>query len=368
MTRAMLAAITVAPGGGGIAEVSRALWDVVRTQWTDARLVTLTADARARAGRVEKGRFAARIAAAQVLHSVDWMLFTHLQLLRVQQLVPTHLRRPYAVFLHGIEAWGSLSPGDEHLLASARLRLANSEFTATRVMAAHPHIGQVVACPLALRQRSHGSDAAGPAAQPPFEIGPAAVLIVGRMLAAERYKGHDQLLDAWPRVLQAVPDAQLIIVGDGDDAPRLRERAAASGPTSTIRFTGFVTGQRLDALYDRCAVFAMPSRGEGFGLVYLEAMAHGLPCIGSREDAAREVIADGETGLLVEQSDVGQLTDALVRLLRGSDLRRRLGAAGRHRVREVFSFERFANQVTGCLRDTFECTPRTAAVAANLVA
>jgi phosphatidylinositol alpha-1,6-mannosyltransferase len=180
------------------------------------------------------------------------------------------------------------------------------------------------------------------------------------VLAAERYKGHDQLIDAWPRVLQSVPEAQLIVVGDGDDAARLRERAAEVGAKEgSIVFTGFVAGPALDALYERCAAFAMPSRGEGFGLVYLEAMAHRLPCIGSREDAAAEIIVDGETGVLVHHGNVEQLTGAIVRLLSERGLRERMGNAGLRRLHDRFSFERFASQMTSQLRASFEQAPRS---------
>lgn len=374
-------AIEVAAEGGGIAAVSRMAWSVVQRQWPRTQLIVLHPGDAGRAGFVRKGRFAARIASAQVLGRVDWILFTHLQLLRVQQLPPAGLRRPYAVFLHGIEAWGPLSDSDTHLLAGATLRLANSEFTARRVMAAHPDVGPVVACPLALmppedRRDDPADDDEGDAPDEgrddpagrtcdddaPVSVGPAAVLIVGRMLAAERYKGHDQLIDAWPRVLQSVPAARLIVIGDGDDAARLRERAAQAGtPADAIVFTGFIGGRTLDLLYDRCAVFAMPSRGEGFGLVYLEAMAHRLPCIGCRDNAAAEVIVDGETGILVDQADLGQLADAVVRLLSDRELRARMGAAGFRRAHDRFSFERFSSQLVGELRAAFEQPAGTAA-------
>jgi phosphatidylinositol alpha-1,6-mannosyltransferase len=101
------------------------------------------------------------------------------------------------------------------------------------------------------------------------------------MSADERYKGHDQILDAWPVVRSRIPDARLVIVGDGDDAPRLRAKAASLGLAASVLFTGFVTEAQLAALYQKASVFAMPSREEGFGLVYLEAMARGVPCIGS---------------------------------------------------------------------------------------
>jgi phosphatidylinositol alpha-1,6-mannosyltransferase len=98
-------------------------------------------------------------------------------------------------------------------------------------------------------------------------------------------------------------------------------------------------------------VFALPSRGEGFGLVYLEAMAHGLPCVGSIHDAAAEIVVDGETGLLVDSSDPRALRSGLARLLADADLRHRFGAAGRRRLRAEFSYSGFRTRV----RDLIEC-------------
>ena len=152
------------------------------------------------------------------------------------------------------------------------------------------------------------------------------------MMGSERYKGHDQLIEAWPRVVALVPDAQLVFVGDGDDAPRLRRKAAESRAGTHILFTGFVPKATLDELYRRAALFALPSRGEGFGLVYLEAMTHRLACIGSVHDAAREVIVDGQTGRLVQQDDIDGLADTLTTLLIDEAQRRRMGDAGHVRL------------------------------------
>src|SRR6185436_2909145 len=137
-----------------------------------------------------------------------------------------------------------------------------------------------------------------------------------------------------------VPDAQLLIVGSGDDRQRLEQRAAGSSVALSIIFTGFVDDSALHALYERAAVFALPSRGEGFGLVYLEAMAHRLPCVGSTHDAAGEVILDGQTGRLVEQDDLSAMASAISSLLQDEAERRRMGLAGQERLSNVFSFDR----------------------------
>ena len=342
-----IAAITLDETGGGIAAVSRLLWDVARQEWgTRARLLTMFDHESRPATFVEKARFTAALTRAQTFGQTDWILFTHLALAKIHKAAPDRLRRPYGVFLHGIEAWKRLTAAEIDTLARAEVRIANSRFTAARVADAHPGVGPIVTCPLALTVQP----APRPLPQPAQPFGAHAVLSVGRMSRAERYKGHDELIAAWPGVLGKVPDAHLVLAGDGDDAPRLKEKAAASGVGGRIHFTGFLPAADLDALYRSAALFALPSRAEGFGLVYLEAMARGLACVGSVHDAAGEVIVDGETGRLVDQSDVRKLAETIAALLLDDDGRRRMGEAGNSRVRSEFTFPQFKSRVCHLLK------------------
>jgi phosphatidyl-myo-inositol dimannoside synthase len=173
------------------------------------------------------------------------------------------------------------------------------------------------------------------------------------MSAVERYKGHDELIACWPGVLERVGGAQLVIAGRGDDVERLRKRAADAGVADRTLFTGFVSDATLRVLMRRAAVFAMPSRGEGFGLVYLQAMEAGLPCIGSTLDAAGDIILDGETGYLVDPADRGALTAALVRLLESPALRASLGSAGRRRYLGAFTYDRFVERFGSIVLSAF---------------
>lgn len=216
-------------------------------------------------------------------------------------------------------------------------------------MRRHPDIGQVHVCHLALEPQG---TAALPGCLAAHPTGPM-VLTVGRMSAAERYKGHDQLIDAWPGVLHRIPGATLMIVGDGDDRQRLQQKSLRAGLASSVTFTGYVDQQTLSALYAQAALFSLPSRGEGFGLVYLEAMSHGLPCIGSIHDAAGEVIEDGKTGRLVSQDDIDGMAMTISDLLSNESDRKRMGAAGRRRLDEQFSFERFSKRMEHLFDSTF---------------
>jgi len=342
ISKPLVTAVSTEENGGGVAVVARLLWRAFEGRWpNDAQLLRLIEGSHPQPTLRDKINFTLRLAAARA----DWILFSHLGLARAQARLPKPLHRPYGVFLHGVEAWCPLTPSTLHLLAAADIRLANSEYTAARVMRAHPGIGPVEPCPLALLEpRLSEIETASPDRR-----GELTVLMVGRLASTERYKGHDEMLDAWPRVAATVPAARLVIVGDGDDLPRLRKKAQNNGVEASVRFAGFVTREALDQYYRRAALFALPSRGEGFGLVYLEAMAHGLPCVGSVHDAAREVIVDTVTGRLVDQSHPDQLVDALVALLRDEPLRQRMGLAGHRRVMSEFSFARFESRLHATL-------------------
>ena len=351
-----LAAISLSPRGGGVARVACLIQRVFTDHWGQTcHVKTLTAGDDLNSTTLDRLRFGAGLAAAQALGECRWIFYSHLRIARVQAFIPPPLRRPYAVFLHGIEAWRPLSALERRVLEGATLLVANSAYTARRVAQAHPWIGPIAACPLALApvdQRRFAIDEKAADAEAP-RLGSHAVLVVARMSAAERYKGHDELLDAWPAVLARIPDAQLIFVGDGDDADRLKARARQVPSPESVIFTGFVSDAVLDRLYRRASVFAMPSRDEGLGLVYLEAMAHGLACIGSVHDAATEVIEDGVTGYLVDQADTARLAERLGTLLLDDALRLEMGARGLARWQRRFAYDQFRECLLSLVLDAF---------------
>jgi phosphatidylinositol alpha-1,6-mannosyltransferase len=271
---------------------------------------------------------------------------------RTQAWLPAPLRAPYLVVIYGIEVWRRLSGARSRALRHATVRLATSGFTLAEARAANRDLGPVEVLPLCLEERPPAGEVDGALLD---RAGRDYVLIVGRMAATERYKGHEQLLQALPRLpaamsaprLQADGDARprLVIAGDGDDRPRLEALAHTLGVAGQVLFTGFVSEATLAELYDRAAVFVMPSRGEGFGLVYLEAMRAGRPCVAARASAAAEIVADGETGLLVDPLDPDAIAGALSRLLAAPELARAMGEAGRRRLERLFTPRRFRERL-----------------------
>jgi phosphatidyl-myo-inositol dimannoside synthase len=348
-----LAVITRKQGGDGVAYAGRLLEHALtRIAAAPLEVLELAPAATGHPSRTEQIRFSLNLASAQLLERGGWWVFNHVGIARAQNLLPGFVRRPYAVLLCGIEAWDpTLGIDRKRALRNATLRLAISGYTASRVSDTHPDIGPVLACPLALLPEAPSSTSLERALL--AQIGEHSVLVVGRMSSAERYKGHDQLLECWPHVLAEIPGAQLIVAGQGDDVTRLREKATSLGIYSSVLFLGFVSEGTLAALRERTAIFALPSRGEGFGVVYLEAMRSGLPCVGGVNDAAADVIVHGETGLLVNPQNIRSLSEVLLTMLRSPDLRARLGAAGKLRFEREFTFDRYCERLAPILSAAF---------------
>ena len=231
--------------------------------------------------------------------------------------------------------------------------MANSQFTLNRFVQANPECAGLpaVVTPLGIGEPKPAPDAGS---EPNRRI-----LIVSRMDKADDYKGHRVLIQALGLLTERFPDVRLTIAGDGDDRADIEAYAAATGHARHIEFVGRVPDARLDQLYGQSAVFALPSAGEGFGLVFLEAMAHGLPCVCGDRDASAEVVADGLTGYCLPPGDPVAVAEGLGRLLADEGLRRRFGEAGRARYQTEFTAEHFKRRVRAALDLVIGATGRS---------
>jgi glycosyltransferase involved in cell wall biosynthesis len=231
--------------------------------------------------------------------------------LRLVKLLP-FFRLPQAeviLFLHGIEAWQKLSLLDRLALKRVNLFLSNSEFTWRRFLHFNPEFQHYSQHTVPLGIGEARNDVVIATSDTPI------ALMISRMSKAEDYKGHREIIRAWPGVLARIPEAELWIVGEGDLRPELELFAQQYRVTEKVHFWGWVSEERKQAMIEQCRCLALPSRAEGFGLVYLEAMRSGRPCLVSTFDAAREVVNPPEAGLAVDPTDGDALLDALCQLL-----------------------------------------------------
>ncbi len=261
------------------------------------------------------------------------------------------------VFTHGVEVWKPLG-----LLRGAALRHADlvigPSADTVRHLISEQRIppGNVQRLPWGLDPEFESLVAAhAPHSPPPgFPLNGRIILTVGRWNSSERYKGADTLLSALQSVLKTGPETSLVLVGDGDDRPRLEHLARNLGVSDRAFFLQGLTAEQLFSCYAHCDVFALPSRGEGFGLVFLEAMALAKPVIGAMHGGIPDIVEDGVTGLLIPFGNIERLAQALESLLNDPIRAAEMGARGRERLEKTFSFAKFQSHLIGILEDVLD--------------
>jgi glycosyltransferase involved in cell wall biosynthesis len=163
--------------------------------------------------------------------------------------------------------------------------------------------------------------------------------------------GLDRLLQAFPAVLREVPDAALLLVGEGEDRAALERQAGLLGVAARVRFAGAVPHADVARYLRLGEVFARPSLSEGLGTAFLEAMACGLPVVGTRTGGIPDFLADGRTGLFCDPARPETIAAAVVGLLRDRARARAMGQAGRALVSELYRWEAVAEQVAAMYDD-----------------
>ena len=271
---------------------------------------------------------------------------------------------PYAVVLHGAEVTvpGRLPGGRQALarvLARSRLAVCAGGYPAAEGRrAAGGRMPAVVEIPPGVdTTRFVPLDAGGrAAARRAAGIAESALVVLSVSRLVPR-KGMDVLIEAVGGLAREFPELVLVIAGDGRDRDRLT--SLASRRRAPVQFLGRVPDEGLAALYGAADVFAMACRNrwlgleqEGFGIVFLEAAAAGVPQVAGRSGGAHEAVEDGETGLVVDRpEDPAAVSGALRRLLGDGDLRQRMGEAARQRARHSFDYDLLAPRLAAALGD-----------------
>ncbi|MFZ3216176.1 MAG: glycosyltransferase family 4 protein [Candidatus Acidiferrales bacterium] len=257
------------------------------------------------------------------------------------------------VMAHGIEVWEPLSAHRRAALLSADLVLAPSTSTARKLIEVQglpPEKVRKLPWPLnsaVLEMAAEPHNLPLPQNFPPGPV----ILTVGRWVSSERYKGADDLIRALAQLRAAFPRLTLVAVGSGDDLPRLRQLAADHNVSASVHFLSGLSPRELAACYARADVFALPSAGEGFGLVFLEAMAFAKPIVAAAAGGSTDLVQDGVNGILVPPRDPAALAQALARLLGDEPLRSALGHRGAEIVRRQYRFDLFQSQFQAILSD-----------------
>jgi glycosyltransferase involved in cell wall biosynthesis len=260
------------------------------------------------------------------------------------------------VMAHGVEVWKPLASLRRRALLRANVVLAPSRDTAQKlieVQGVPPERIRRLPWPLNPRFLRLAEASANLPLPSGFPGRGRVILTVGRWAASERYKGADELIRSVSQLVTIVPGLHLVAVGAGDDLSRLERLAANLKVADRVHFLENLSCEEIAACYANAELFALPSAGEGFGLVFLEAMAFSKPVVGASCGGTTDIVEDGINGLLVPPGDAGALAQALGRLLGDEPLRAGLGQRGAEIVRRKFQFAVFQSELEKILG---ECT------------
>jgi len=245
----------------------------------------------------------------------DLVICGHINLLPLAVLVQIKIRTPLVLMAYGIDVWKQhRSIIVRRLIGRVNKVWAISAITRDKMRAWVPITeSKFSILPNAIDLSSYGVGPKNPELTRRYALeGHRVILLLARLVDRERYKGVDEVLDIMPNLLKKIPDLVFVVAGDGSDKARLEQKATALGIRSNVVFTGFVAESEKRDLFRLADLFVMPSRREGFGFVFLEALACGVPVVASRLDGSREAVRDGTLGRLVDPANPAELEEAII--------------------------------------------------------
>ncbi|MEG4043142.1 glycosyltransferase family 4 protein [Microcoleus sp. Pol17_C1] len=271
----------------------------------------------------------------------------HIKLAPLIQILCQPLGIPYTILTYGKEVWETLPPKYQTAMSKADSIWTISRYTRDRtceINQLNPEKFHIVPCTV-----DENIFTTGPKPQNLLEqynlVGAKILMTVARLRSTDIYKGVDVTIQALPQIAQTFPTVKYLVIGRGDDQSRLVKLADDLGVTERVIFAGFVTTDNLGSHYQLADAYVMPSQ-EGFGIVYLEALACGVPVLAGDADGSADPLQDGKLGWRVPHRDSAAVALACVEMLRGEDKR-----CDRHWLREQtlarFSFESLCQSLQG---------------------
>ncbi|MBW4643771.1 MAG: glycosyltransferase [Goleter apudmare HA4340-LM2] len=250
----------------------------------------------------------------------DLVISSHLNFAVVGRQLRRLTGTPYWAVAHGVDAWNIQRPDLQLALHDADRILAVSGYTRDRLLEEQ----NLDPAKVSLLPNTFDTERFQIAPKPQYllerhklTIEQPIILTVARLDSSEKYKGHDQILQAMPVIRRAIPNVHYILVGKGNDRPRIEKLINELNLNDCVSLAGFIPDTELCDYYNLCDVFAMPSKGEGFGIVYLEALACGKPTLGGNQDGAVDALCHGELGVLVNPDNVEAIAQSLIQILGG---------------------------------------------------
>ena len=296
--------------------------------------------------RLQTLHFAINLIVAAISERPNLILCGHLNFAPIAFWIHRFTKIPYWIIVYGTDAWDVKNRGKIKALESANQIISISGYTRDRLIFEQ----NLSRDKISLLPVTFGANRFKISPKPDYllkryNLNPQQkiLLTVSRLSSLDRYKGYDQILKALPQIRRKIPTIHYILVGKGDDRPRIEQLIHRLNLQDCVTLAGFVPDDELCDHYNLCDVFAMPSKGEGFGIVYLEALACGKPTLGGNQDGAIDALRQGELGALVDPDDVDAIAQTLIQIFQGTYPNPLLYQPEllRRKVIDYFSIERF---------------------------
>jgi glycosyltransferase involved in cell wall biosynthesis len=305
---------------------------------------------------IRTAAFATQLIQTSLRHPPNLIVSTHLNFVLAAWILKKLKNIPYWTVAHGIDAWNIQSPLLKIALKDAERILAVSHYTRDRLLTEQNlDPAKIVVLPNTFDRDRFKITTKPQDLLDKYKLTPQQpiILTVARLAEVERYKGYDRILEALPTIRKSIPDIHYILVGKGEDRSRIEQLIAKLNLQDCVTLAGFVPDEQLCDYYNLCDVFAMPSKREGFGIVYLEAMACGKPCLGGDRDGAIDALCDGELGALVNPDDVESIAQTLIQILQGTYPNPLMYQPEllRAKVIDIYGFDRFQQTLGNLLAD-----------------
>ena len=263
---------------------------------------------------------------------------------------------PYWIVAHGLESWNIERPALKKALAYADKIISVSDYTRDRLLKEQNLAPEQIS----LLPNTFDESSFAIADKPEYLLkryglqpNQPIILTVGRLDQIDRYKGYDKILRALPKIRTYFPNIHYLLVGSGSDRSRVESLIQQLDLADCVTLTGFVPDSELTDHYNLCDVFAMPSKGEGFGIVYLEALACGKATLGGNQDGALDALCHGKLGALVDPDNGSEIAHTLIQILAGDYPNPIIYQPEKLRQQTIdtFGFENFQSTLAGLMSD-----------------
>jgi glycosyltransferase involved in cell wall biosynthesis len=273
----------------------------------------------------------------------DTFIFAHVNLAPLARLLRILNKKCQIIFItHGIDVWKKLPKSTENIMNKSQI-LTVSSFSKNELLKYNPNLKDIVVFPNCIKTQDTNKILKNPYNKNDFNI-----LSVTRLTKGEESKGIDTMIKTLPLLIKDIPNIKYSVIGKGEDTIRLKQIAKEQDVEKYVDFLGFVDD--INAYYQHCDIFSLPSKKEGFGIVYLEAMQYKKPVIGCNFGGPTDVIKHKETGYLCEYDDINQIAKSILEIYNDDIQKEILGKNGYTYLMNNFTYSYYKNNLKKILK------------------